>query len=340
MRRPHRSIEVFDISLMAVVTKAMGAFLVLMLLLMPYYSSGPIGQKAAEDLAKKVQEVDKNIKAAMQELATASAEDLRKKLEEALKQLEEARKLLVEVQRANDALNAQVARLEEDKKQLAAQAAQLQQRVDALAARVNPLEKENAELRKRLANDLAPEINGLLVNSDCHDVGFMLGLWSDDSYRKLPNNGQSKYVLNLPSLGTATTYSDADVIKANPINGAVPPGRGARFNSATFNFHGAPNGTYAVVATARSTSPPGKDGLYQLKKPAADCTLYVTTQVLTKERGVIGGNFYHEIRFAKNNYAIVLWDILLSDKGADSVDASPQIAAWLNDQIEHADKEQ
>ena len=35
MHRPARQIEVFDISLMAVVTKAMGAFLVIMILLMP-----------------------------------------------------------------------------------------------------------------------------------------------------------------------------------------------------------------------------------------------------------------------------------------------------------------
>ena len=48
MKRPHRSIETFDISLMAVVTKAMGAFLVLMLLLMPYYRSGPIGQQEVQ----------------------------------------------------------------------------------------------------------------------------------------------------------------------------------------------------------------------------------------------------------------------------------------------------
>ena len=61
MKRPHRSIETFDISLMAVVTKAMGAFLVLMLLLMPYYTSEPMGQKEADALEKKVEEVNKNI---------------------------------------------------------------------------------------------------------------------------------------------------------------------------------------------------------------------------------------------------------------------------------------
>lgn len=61
MRRPNRSIETFDISLMAVVTKAMGAFLVMMLLLLPYYSSSPLGKDEAQDLAKKVQDADAKI---------------------------------------------------------------------------------------------------------------------------------------------------------------------------------------------------------------------------------------------------------------------------------------
>lgn len=68
MRTPHRSIETFDISLMAVVTKAMGAFLVLMLLLVPYYTPGGPGQveilqqqleeaqHKVDDLAKRVAE--------------------------------------------------------------------------------------------------------------------------------------------------------------------------------------------------------------------------------------------------------------------------------------------
>ena len=68
MRRSNRNIETFDISLMAVVTKAMGAFLVLMLLLMPYYSSGPIGQQAAADLAKKVEQADLKIREVIDKL--------------------------------------------------------------------------------------------------------------------------------------------------------------------------------------------------------------------------------------------------------------------------------
>jgi predicted nucleic acid-binding Zn-ribbon protein len=62
MRRPSRQIEVFDISLMAVVTKAMGAFLVLFVLVLPYYTSDPdvdtTSTEVHEQLAKMRKELE------------------------------------------------------------------------------------------------------------------------------------------------------------------------------------------------------------------------------------------------------------------------------------------
>jgi hypothetical protein len=62
LRRPSRQIEVFDISLMAVVTKAMGAFLVLFVLVLPYYVSDPdvdtTAGSAREQLAKMREEIE------------------------------------------------------------------------------------------------------------------------------------------------------------------------------------------------------------------------------------------------------------------------------------------
>jgi hypothetical protein len=62
LRRPSRQIEVFDISLMAVVTKAMGAFLVLFVLVLPYYTSDPdvdtTAGAAREQLAKMRKEME------------------------------------------------------------------------------------------------------------------------------------------------------------------------------------------------------------------------------------------------------------------------------------------
>jgi len=58
MRRPHRSIETFDISLMAVVTKAMGAFLVMMLLLIPSYIAVPEMQTKLSDIETETRQLE------------------------------------------------------------------------------------------------------------------------------------------------------------------------------------------------------------------------------------------------------------------------------------------
>jgi hypothetical protein len=61
LRRPNRSIEVFDISLMNVVTKAMGAFLVLMLLLYPHHQRMRQAQRKVEQAAAKSQQLKEKI---------------------------------------------------------------------------------------------------------------------------------------------------------------------------------------------------------------------------------------------------------------------------------------
>ena len=58
IRRPHRSIETFDISLMAVVTKAMGAFLVMMLLLIPSYIAVPEMQTHLSDVEAETRQLE------------------------------------------------------------------------------------------------------------------------------------------------------------------------------------------------------------------------------------------------------------------------------------------
>jgi peptidoglycan hydrolase CwlO-like protein len=152
MHRPHRSIEVFDISLMAVVTKAMGAFLVMMLLLMPYYSSGPLGLKNTEDLAKAVDEADEKIKEVLDRIAKvdSSPEDLRKLLEETRKLLEEARRLITRLRGEIDALNSQVARLEEKNTELTSRIADLERERETLNTKIAALSSEIESLNKQV----------------------------------------------------------------------------------------------------------------------------------------------------------------------------------------------
>jgi predicted nucleic acid-binding Zn-ribbon protein len=144
MRRPHRSIETFDISLMAVVTKAMGAFLVLMLLLMPYYSSSPLGKDEAEDLARKVQDADAKIKGVLNRLGD---KELGKDLVSARVELGSGQQLIGQLKRYVDQLSAQVTRLEQKIVTLTAELDQLKKDKSTLSARVAELEKENAALK-------------------------------------------------------------------------------------------------------------------------------------------------------------------------------------------------
>lgn len=144
MKRPHRSIETFDISLMAVVTKAMGAFLVLMLLLMPYYSSSPLGKDEARDLARKVQDADAKIKGVLDKLGD---KDLGKDLVSAREELGSGAQLIEQLKRYVDQLSAQVTRLEEKIVTLSAELDQLKKDKTTLTARVAELEKENADLK-------------------------------------------------------------------------------------------------------------------------------------------------------------------------------------------------
>jgi len=144
MKRPHRSIETFDISLMAVVTKAMGAFLVLMLLLMPYYSSSPLGKDEAQDLARKVQDADRKIKRVLDKLGD---QDLGKDLVSAREELGSGQQLIEQLKRYVDQLSAQVTRLEEKIVTLTAELDQLKKDKSTLSARVAELEKENADLK-------------------------------------------------------------------------------------------------------------------------------------------------------------------------------------------------
>ena len=93
---------------MAVVTKAMGAFLVLMLLLMPYYSSGPVGEQNAAQLAQTITAAQKELDLAVQKLAQGKADpnEIAKLLDEALRRLREAQELMARLKRQRRAQRA------------------------------------------------------------------------------------------------------------------------------------------------------------------------------------------------------------------------------------------
>jgi peptidoglycan hydrolase CwlO-like protein len=377
MKRPHRSIETFDISLMAVVTKAMGAFLVLMLLLIPYYKSGPIAQKPIDDLAKKVEEVNKNIKDVVDKLTTASAEDLRKLLDEALKELEEARKLIAELQRAIDQLNAQVKRLEDekaalvaqvdqlekDKAALAAQVAELQKQIEPLKAQIAELQKENDELKKEIeplkaqiaelqneSNTLKAKLADLERQIDPLKAQIAQ-LQPQNSALKAENQVLQAKLAQLTgnfAMGELTNLG-CDVgmrVGLYPKNGTITlPDKSV--SKYILNTGG--EGQSGVSAKgsffiSRGLSPgryalvaAGTEGR-KLKSPASDCKAILTLQWGLRPDALIMGD-PGQIQIQKGSYATLLTDIVVSDQDIDQVAPSAESRTWLEDQIGHAEKE-
>jgi hypothetical protein len=132
LKRAHRAIEVFDMSLMAVVTKAMAAFLVLMLVLMPYYTSNPDVTKLAEELQERWGDADDILEKLKQ--AAARGDQDPAVLMETINKLEEALRVLREenddLTRLLNEARAQVQRLEELSTEQGNAVAEAQQRTE------------------------------------------------------------------------------------------------------------------------------------------------------------------------------------------------------------------
>ncbi len=152
-RRFNRQIEVFDISLMAVVTKAMGAFLVIMLLLMPYYQSSPAFEKSAEELQQQIDDLQSRL-AEMEKNVGRFKDDpdeLKRQLAAMIAQVNEARVRIVALQRQldqawsqNRRLEAEVAAVERERDLIAAQKAALERQFAAVNAQKQALDRELA----------------------------------------------------------------------------------------------------------------------------------------------------------------------------------------------------
>lgn len=152
-RRVNRQIEVFDISLMAVVTKAMGAFLVLMILLMPYYRSSPAYQKPVEDVRRELDSLRKRLAEMQHNLGRFKddPEKLKRELAAALEQIDQLKIKIADLERQLDQAWSQVNRLEGDVAKLDALRQRLEAEKVALAQEKAKAEQARDELDKRLS---------------------------------------------------------------------------------------------------------------------------------------------------------------------------------------------
>lgn len=315
MRRSNRSIEVFDISLMAVVTKAMGAFLVIMLLLMPYYKSGPVGEKTAAELAKELNEAQKQLKHAIDNMKTSNIdprelERLKLLLEEAQRRLQQAQMLADRLKRENDQLNSQVSRLEselnESKRKLAEE------------------KKKNDQLENQLAQLIDPVLSMRLINSDCLDVVMDVALWNRKRDKIEYINGPSvKYTLNYYSPGYS--FINRRLLPQQNVTG---------FRT---NVYKTPNVVILVVRDKKSMKIDGQDG-YLLKKTSKACNVTIDIDTFIPKNGDYSPWGTTNMTIPRATYAKVLWGAKAVKDKIVLTDPTAEDKAWLQQEVAKAKK--
>jgi FtsZ-binding cell division protein ZapB len=245
MRRPHRTIETFDISLMAVVTKAMGAFLVLMLLLLPYYTPEPREDDATEllrqlkamnarldEVSKQLGDPDKGVAELRKDLGKVSVDSTLRaqvlaKLEGLIhKAFSEVRRLESEVadlKKENQQLRAENQDLKDLKQRLEAENKDLKDQIDALNKRIAELEAELEKLRKLKPEEKYRAVTASFSATGCNGIslqGVILKEGSDNDYTWIDDKSKiaPEWLLNVDFQDRGGEVPEDDQKLSYPIN--------------------------------------------------------------------------------------------------------------------------
>ena len=236
MRRPHRSIETFDISLMAVVTKAMGAFLVLMLLLLPYYTPNKLTEEDVQDILEQLKQARESIEQVSRQLGPEKGGDAAKQsLKEATTQLEFTAEVVRKLRALLDKSLAEVARLEAENARLADENNRLSQENQKLKTDLQKADQEIANLKdeiERLRNKLETGdrvIVASLFSPNCRGVhldGLIMRVGGENNYTwtkdKTPIKPEHLLYINLSSGGEITRFPQktaAKFVNQGPFTG-------------------------------------------------------------------------------------------------------------------------
>jgi predicted nucleic acid-binding Zn-ribbon protein len=132
MARRDREINIFNIAFLDVITGAMGAFVLLVVLLAPYYTgSDPRSRKAQEQAQSAVNDAQQNVQQA-QDSASQSDQQTQQALAQAQKDLATAKEQLDALKQQLDQLTSQNKRLSALDDQQQQQLKQAQQQIDDL----------------------------------------------------------------------------------------------------------------------------------------------------------------------------------------------------------------
>ncbi len=168
MRTRNREINIFNMSLLDVLSGALGAFMFMMLSFVPYYNiviqnklTPTEQQKEKEDLKDKLAALEQKNR------------DLDKRIEDLTEALTKAGKgdvtaeELAKLEEENNRLRKEIEKLKAENEKLRAENAELQARLDSAEAEISRLKQEIAELRERLARIKPgnPEAEAMLLQA-------------------------------------------------------------------------------------------------------------------------------------------------------------------------------
>lgn len=230
MRRASRQIEVFDISLMAVVTKAMGAFLVLMILLMPYYKSNPTYQAPVKDLSKELNDVQKQLDDMKRKLGSDNSDPaaMRQELDESRQQIAQAQKSMDKLSKQLDQAWSQYQQAKDENSRLQQQVATAQQQVAQAQSQSQAAQQQAAQAQadtsalSKTLNDAEPATKLTFsvlykFNKICADTATIR--WDIDSL------GDSAQLPAVEMERTPDFVNRTNLIQQTYFNGFFVPGQ-------------------------------------------------------------------------------------------------------------------
>jgi uncharacterized membrane protein len=279
MRRAHRDIAGGgEIAMMAVITKAMGAFLVIMILLLPYYNSGPVSQRTAEQAIESVDQAREQLREAQAalkkgRLTDEEIDEFLKKLEAALHQLEEALLYIQHLKIQVDQLTAQVKRLDSEVEAQRREIVVQRQEIAELKREIERL-KEEIERLKRNQGPRQYFWNAVKLDwSECWGARLNLYGVSDMADEKGNLNPPANRTAQGPSFAHDRIYSDttrwlSDAGARTPMAGYIAWVVDRLRTDEVITFYvkylnALPDGPNQCTLTARWDNWPGSDGKIQ-----------------------------------------------------------------------------
>jgi len=148
--RARRQAEVFDIAIVAVVTKALGAFIALVIILMPYYRSDPANAPAVNVVTDQLRQATAAVAMAERALASPTLDrpELQRRIMQVKEAISEAQKLVQGLRSKLDQASSQIKTMSEQAARDKSRIAELEQQSAQMRASIERMTQQAATLQR------------------------------------------------------------------------------------------------------------------------------------------------------------------------------------------------